>query len=76
MSAIKNVDELAAVMFEVLRCYEGSNADFAASMVSCAVTVGVRDGLDDEAVLRMVERTAKASLEVARAQQKRGQEVH
>ena len=79
MNPIKDIDELAAVMIEVKQAFQGGNADFAASMVSCAVIIGAHDDVDDETILWMVTETAKNSLAVAHARRQsaiNGQEVH
>lgn len=77
MKTISSIDQLAAVMLEVLRACEAplDNADFCDSMVSCAVTVAERDGLGDKAIFEMVIRAATSALVTVRAReelQKRG----
>ncbi len=71
MKKIQTIDELAATMFEVHTMSEPlGNPEFCAGLVSCAITIAARDGLDDEAVLKMVLDTATTSLAVVRANQK------
>ena len=66
---ITSIDELAATMFEVHAMAEPlGNPEFCCSLVSCAVTIAKRDGLDDEAVIKMVLDTTTTALAVQRAQ--------
>ena len=45
MKTISSIDQLADVMFKVHGASDLDNAEFCASMVSCAITVAARDGL-------------------------------
>lgn len=71
MKAITSIDQLADVIFDVhQRCEEPiDNAEFAASMVSCAVTLAARDGLDDKAIFEMIIRSATSALVTIRAKE-------
>jgi len=62
----KTVAELADVMFDVHRDCELSNADFTSSLISCAVSIGVRDGLTDEALVKHVVESATTALAAIR----------
>lgn len=69
MSKITTIDELAEKMFEVHgQAASLGNPEFCCSLISCAITIAKRDGLDDEAVLKMVLDTATTSLAVHKAQ--------
>lgn len=69
MKTINTIDELAEVMFEVHDAAEPlGNPEFCCSLISCAITIARRDGIDDEAVLKLVLDTATTSLAVLRAQ--------
>ena len=67
MNLIRDIRELAVVMFEVKKAFQGSNVDFAVSMVSCAVTINAHDDIDDDIILKMVMESAMNSLAVAHA---------
>lgn len=62
-----NVAELADLMIEVHRSCTMGNADFCASLISCATSIAARDGLTNELVLKMVVESATNSLAVVRA---------
>lgn len=64
-----NVAELADLMIEVHRKCTMGNADFCASLISCAVSIAGRDGLSDERVLKHVMESATSALSVVRANQ-------
>lgn len=69
MKTIDTIDKLAEVMFEVHDAAESlGNPEFCCSLISCAITIAARDGVDDEAVLKLVLDTATTSLAVLRAQ--------
>lgn len=64
-----NVSELADVMIAVHRACTMGNADFCASLISCAVSIAARDGLTDEQVLKHAVESATSALGVVRANQ-------
>lgn len=69
MKPITSIDDLADVMFEVHQRCEApiDNAEFCASMVSCAVTLAARDGLGDKAIFDLIVRSATSALVTVRA---------
>lgn len=71
MKTITSIDQLADVMFKVHGACEHpiDNAEFCASMVSCAVTLAERDGLGDKAIFEMVIRAATSALVTIRAKE-------
>ncbi len=69
MKTISGIDQLAAVMFEVHEATTLDNAEFCASMVSCAVTIAARDGLTDKQVVKMIVETATTALVTVRARE-------
>ncbi len=69
MKTISSIDQLAAVMFEVHEANTLDNAEFCASMVSCAVTIAARDGLTDKQVVKMIVETATTALVTVRARE-------
>ena len=70
MKTITSIDELADVMFKVHGVTTLDNAEFCASMVSCAITVAARDGLGDKAIFDMVLKAATAALVTVRTEEK------
>ena len=68
---ITSIDQLADVMFKVHQACEepDDNAEFCASMVSCAVTLAARDGLEDKAIFDLIIRSATSALVTVRAQE-------
>ena len=69
MRTISSIEELADVMFDVHGATTLDNAEFCASMVSCAVTIAARDGLTDKQVVKMIVETATSALVVVRARE-------
>ncbi len=72
MKTITSIDQLADVMTKVHGLVEEplDNAEFCASMVSCAITVAARDGLGDKAIFDMVLKAATAALVTVRTEEK------
>ena len=70
MKTISSIDQLADVMFKVHGASDLDNAEFCASMVSCAITVAARDGLGDKAIFDMVLKAATAALVTVRTNEK------
>jgi hypothetical protein len=69
MNKSTTVAELADVMIGVHRDCALNNADFCASLISCAVSIAARDGLTDEQVLKHAIESATSALGVVRANQ-------
>jgi len=61
---INNINELAEELFALQSDWEGDNASFAASLISCAVTVAHYDGLTPDAIRQMVMNNAQAAIRV------------
>jgi hypothetical protein len=69
MNTTTTIEELADALFDTHQASDLDNGDFCQCLISCAVSIATRDGIEDKEIFDLIIRAATGALVTVRARE-------